>query len=356
MSSQEENNTENSIFLIVKDFVTDLLGTFPELDENLHDGLRDIHNNNFETEHAKEIPTYIENLYPQHFFDILNKNDSLFNESIFLLPSIDFSVLMRENISENTKQILWKYLLLLGFSVFSKTENLDAFGENAKNMFETLDQNELKEKLNEAMQDMGDLFDTSSINMEDLPDVNQMQDHISGLLNSKLGKLAHEIAEETVESFDLENATTVDDVVKGLMSNPTKLSSLVKNVSSKLDEKMKSGDLNEKELMQDANQILQNISSMPGLSNLNNLFKTMSKGNMPNPMKQQFAKSSMQEKLRKKLEKRQQEQQENNNNNSQETLEKVWKPDEESEPMEKSLRSNKPKNKKKKKKKNNNKK
>jgi hypothetical protein len=139
------------------------------------------------------------------------------------------------------------------------------------------------------------------------------------------------------------------------MSNPTKLSSLVKNVSSKLDEKMKSGDLNEKELMQDANQILQNISSMPGLSNLNNLFKTMSKGNMPNPMKQQFAKSSMQEKLRKKLEKRQQEQQENNNN-SQETLEKVWKPDEESEPMEKSLRSNKPKNKKKKKKKNNNKK
>ena len=89
---------------------------------------------------------------------------------------------------------------------------------------------------------------------------------------------------------------------------------------------------------------------MPGLSNLNNLFKTMSKGNMPNPMKQQFAKSSMQEKLRKKLEKRQQEQEENNNN-SQETLEKVWKPDEESEPMEKSLRSNKPKNKKKKKKK-----
>jgi hypothetical protein len=361
MNSQEANNTENSIFLIVKDFVTDLLGTFPELDENLHQGLRDIYNNNFETEDAKEIPTYIENLYPQHFFDILNKNDSLFNESIFLLPSIDFSVLMKENISENTKQILWKYLLLLGFSVFSKTENLDAFGENAKNMFETLDQNELKEKLNAAMQDMGDLFDTSSINMEDLPDVNQMQNHISGLLNSKLGKLAHEIAEETVESFDLENATTVDDVVKGLISNPAKLSSLVKNVSSKLDAKMKSGDLDEKELMQDANQILQNISSMPGLSNLNNLFKTMAKGNMPNPMKQQVAKTSMQEKLRKKLEKRQQEQQEQqeqqkNNNNSQEPLEKVWKPDDESEPMEKTLRSDKPKNKKRKKKKNNNKK
>ena len=194
MSSQEANNTENSIFLIVKDFVTDLLGTFPELDENLHEGLRDIHNNNFETESAKEIPPYIENLYPQHFFDILNKNDSLFDESVFFLPSIDFSVLMKENISENTKQILWKYLLLLGFSVFSKTENLDAFGENAKNMFETLNESELKDKLNEAMQDMGDLFDTSNINMEDLPDADQMQDHISGLLNSKLGKLAHELA------------------------------------------------------------------------------------------------------------------------------------------------------------------
>lgn len=353
MGTQETNTTENSIFLIVKDFVTDLIVTFPELEENLHDGLSDIRNNKFETSHAKEIPEYIEKIYPEHFFDILNKNDSLFDESIFLLPSIDFSILMRENISEKTKQILWKYLLLLGFSVFSKTENLDTFGENAKNMFESLDQDELKEKLNTAM---GDILDSSNINMEDLPDADQMQDHISGLLNSKLGKLAHDIAQETAESFNLENATTVDDVVKGLISNPAKLSSLVKNVSSKLDEKMKSGDLDEKELMKDANQILQNISSIPGLSNLNNLFKTMAKGNMPNPMKQQVAKTSMQERLRKKLEEKQQEQQQEQkqqqeqlNNNNKERLERVWKPDEEDDTMEKTVRPNKNKKKKKKK-------
>ena len=46
-------------------------------------------------------------------------NMNLFKEPVFLLPNIDFTILMNENVSEKTKKTIWKYLQLLLFSVFA---------------------------------------------------------------------------------------------------------------------------------------------------------------------------------------------------------------------------------------------
>ena len=305
----------NNVFGIVKDFTADLCNTFPEIKDNLHEGLVDILRDETTSENSNSVLTYLEETYPPHLFDILNKNEEIFANSAYFLPGIDFSVLWKENISDNTKDIIWKYLLLISFSVSSKANNFESFGAEAEKIFENLNEDEFKEKINEAFNDMSSMFenrDSSNINLEDLPNADQMHSHLSGLLDSKLGKLAHEIAEETASSMNLDGLSSVDDVVKNLMSNPAKLSSLVKNVTSKLDQKINSGDLDEKELMEDANSILKNISSMPGLGNINNLFNMMSGGLggkvNKGAMQQNLSKMNARDRLRKKLEQRKQQQ------------------------------------------------
>ena len=97
-----------------------------------------------------------------------------------------------------------------------------------------------------------------------------MHSHITGMLDGKLGRLAREIAEETAGELDLdlnENAG-INDVYDKLFKNPTKLMGLVKNVGSKLDTKIKSGDIKESELMEEATELMKKMKDMPGMDNM----------------------------------------------------------------------------------------
>jgi len=89
------------------------------------------------------------------------------------------------------------------------------------------------------------------INLDDLPNVDSVHEHLNGLLDGKLGKLAAEIAEETAKNFemDMNEEGDVGDMFKKLFKNPGKLMELVNTISTKLDSKMKSGDINENDLM-----------------------------------------------------------------------------------------------------------
>ena len=73
----------------------------------------------------------------------------------------------------------------------------------------------------------------------------------------------------------MEGATSVDDVFKRLFTNPTKLMDLVKNVGSKLDNKIKSGEIKESELLEEASALVDKMKTMPGMDNLENMFSKM---------------------------------------------------------------------------------
>ena len=85
-------------------------------------------------------------------------------------------------------------------------------------------------------------------------------------MEGKLGCLAKEIAEETAQdlNIDVENTTSVDDVFKQLFQNPSKLMNLVKNVGSKLDNKIKSGAIKESELLQEASDLVNKMKGKIG--------------------------------------------------------------------------------------------
>ena len=65
-----------------------------------------------------------------------------------------------------------------------------------------------------------------------------------------------------------------------MFKNPGKLMSLVKNVGSKLDQKFKSGEIKESELMQEASDLLSKMKGMPGMNNLADMLNKMGMGGM----------------------------------------------------------------------------
>ena len=116
-----------------------------------------------------------------------------------------------------------------------------------------------------------------------MPNLDGFQEHLSSMLEGKIGQLAKEIAEETAEEMakELGDVENTDDVLKAMMKNPTKIMGLVKKAGSKLDEKIKSGEIKKSELMEEAGELMKKVEGMPGMGNINKILKQMGVDGMP---------------------------------------------------------------------------
>ena len=57
--------------------------------------------------------------------------------------------------------------------------------------------------------------------------------------------------------------------------NPGKLMGIVNNISKKLDNKLTSGEINEKELMEEASSLIGKMNNIPGMPNIQDLLKNL---------------------------------------------------------------------------------
>jgi len=283
---------------IITDFTNDLLLTFPELKPSI-DKL-----DNLKTyDHCVET-------YPKIFFEILYENDTLFDKECFLLPDINFTLIMKENITEKTKKTIWKYLQLILFSILEKINSKKSFGETSK-IFEGVEEEELHKKIAQTMEEMKNLFvdisgihDTSGNDSGAKFDMDpeKMKTHLDDLMNGKIGTLAKEIAEEAKNSIGDEK-----EFMETVMKNPQKILSLVKNIGGKLEEKISSGQVKESELLEEATQIMDKIQDIPGLKEMMakmGLNGKMDFKAMANKMQQHMKGSKTKERLQKKRENR----------------------------------------------------
>ena len=306
-SKPNDIKTLTDIKKIVIDFTRDILVTFPEQKGTLNPHLQNLLNDSDINDSSLTVVySHCKKVYPERFFDILYQNVEVFNKSIEFLPGIDFSLLWADkDLTDKTRETIWKYLQLLLFTMVSTISDGSSFGDTAK-LFEAIDENEFKKKLEETIEQMQNVFtgngsnekeegsseegnttgeqgsEKPNINLDDLPDPKDIHEHVTSMMNGKLGTLAREIAEETASelNMDMEDASSVGDVFKKLFQNPTKLMSLVKNVGSKLDTKLKSGDMKESELLQEASDIMQKMKSMPGMGDLQSMLAKMGMGHM----------------------------------------------------------------------------
>jgi hypothetical protein len=338
---------------VIFEFLSDISNTFPEYKSTLSlfldsNGVKltTSESETAETQKQKVVTIlyeYCSKVYPERFFDILYKNEKLFNKQEYnvnthFLPNIDFSVLWNtEGISDATRETIWKYLQLILMTIITNIDDRKSFGD-AANLFEAINEDELRSKLEETIQQMYNMFEHTNATpptpnttpnadpASDNPDTNadpafdffdwaknmgannngnnananekepnanaeSIHDHISQILNGKIGKLAKEIAEETAKDVDFDmndfsgetaNGENVDfkNVFQKMFKNPGKLMSLVKNVGSKLDQKFKSGEIKESELMQEASDLLSKMKNMPGMGNLTDMLNKMGMGGM----------------------------------------------------------------------------
>ena len=354
---------------IILDFLRDIDCSFPEYHETLAKYLGYSHEMKpMPDELYIELYTHCKEVYPVRFFDILYKNEALFalesgNSTVSdasresgagsaggtngaskadkaqaseggsadrvsnMLPGVDFrDIWATEDIADNTKDIIWKYLQLILFSIVNNLSDMGSFGDTAK-LFEAIDDNELKTKLEEVIGEMGSMFGAGEGEQNDgstphahphqnmdetfkkatefmsqafegsqqtsgggptgpapssVPDASSIHEHLSGILNGKIGMLAKEIAEETAAdlNLDMENETSMKGVFQQLLKNPSKLSGIIKTVGSKLDSKLKSGELKESEIMQEASELMSKMKNMPGMNNLASMLSKMGM-NMP---------------------------------------------------------------------------
>ena len=306
---------------ILSDFIKDILLTFPEYENNLHPGLYALHHKEKNDAAIEEVIEHCKKVYPERFFDILYQKDAIFEQGpLYFLPQIDFCVLWKLDISDNTRTIIWKYLQLLLFTLVNKQTNSETFGDTAK-LFEAIDETEFKNKLEETIAQMTEIFNISGDKIGadipgtmPMPDVNHLQENINSMLEGNLGNLAREIAEETAEELTegLEDVTTVGDVFKKLFRNPGKLMSLVKKVGSKLDAKLKSGEMKESELIKEASELITKMNKMPGMKEMNQMLgqmglptnNKMNMGAFQAHMAQNMKAATTRERLQRKLEMR----------------------------------------------------
>ena len=314
---------------IISDFSNDLSLTFPEY---AHLWERWKVTENIPESMVQNLYFHCMDIYPERFFDILYQNDEIFHldstTNTFFLPNVDFKLLFNcPNVSEGTKNTMWKYIQLILFTIVGSIRDKSDFGRSM-NLFEGMDESVLQEKLTEAMKNMTDFFKSTSsregekeegdgegegekaesastdffekmaeefekrTKMEgdnavppNMPNPEDIHNHLKGLFDGKLGSLAKELIEELSEELkdtfnmeDMESTSNPKEVFAKMMKNPDKFMKIVKKINERFQEKMKRGDISQEEIMKEAGDMLKKLKEMGGNSKeMNDMFKNMAK-------------------------------------------------------------------------------
>lgn len=348
---------------IVTDMCNDFTTTFPEYSHlwNMYTKEAIIENPPI----FEELYHYCLGVFPERFFDILYKNQDIFEkdatQNVCFLPNVDFRILFHcDGVSDNTKNVMWNYLQLILFTIIGNIRDKAKFGEST-NIFDGIDENDLFEKLSDTMKNMTDFFQ----NMENdstftggeadgekeqdqecgdpddqekgeendfggfkmpkfpkMPDIKELHTHLKALFDGKIGSLAKELAEEITGDLssllgdDMKDVKTTKDVLQMLIKDPKKISGIIQKISEKLKHKMSSGEISQEELMKEATDLLGKMKEMGGgMDQFRDMFKNMgipipknAKIDM-NALNRMTSHQSMRERLKKKMMEKKQAQQ-----------------------------------------------
>ena len=378
MESYNENVSEpigvvmpTNFISVIMDFVNDLSTTFPEYNYLWDKWI----SKEVTVKEYENLFLYCLKTYPERFFDILYQNEEIFEPTntttTLFLPMVEFKMLFTcDNITPTIKQTIWKYLQLVLMTIMSSIKEKSDFGE-AANIFDGINEEELQDKLNDTIESLGDFFKsmenqdsnkTDSMGQEDsspmdnmksesfenmftnmaeqfgafdknseegshksnIPSADDINDHLKGIFNGKIGSLAKELAEELSDDImgllggEEANAGVKDtgDIFKKLMKNPKKIIDLLKTVSTKLNTKMKSGNISQEELMKEAGDLIGKMKGMGGKGEFSDILKNLTK-NMAgftggkgkvdmNSIARMSSQQSMRERMKAKLEQKKQ--------------------------------------------------
>ena len=218
------------------------------------------------------IKTFLNNI-ENHSKKIKNKDETIFQEN--LLPNIDFNELWKsENITERAKNNIWKYLqtfLIININLNSSKElqellagkTTDIDKKNKKDVKDLKNIKQLKDSINNINEEQNKKTENENKN-------NDIEDISSKLMDTSIGKLAQDIANEVnFEEMigDNLNSDNPMELMSNLMNNGNMMN-MFSTINQKVMEKLDEGDLNQNDFESEAANI---FSSMQD----NNMFKNM---------------------------------------------------------------------------------
>lgn len=268
------------------------------------------------------------------------------NMNVSFLPGVNFRFLYHaEGVSDKTREAIWRYLQLVLMTVLGSVNKSTDFGKTA-NLFEAMDENELQEKLTATMQEIGDFFtnfaegaesaqgtegaqgaegassnpdfkktmesmfegcfpndnqkdenDNDDDDADDerpnrgfdpkkmfgsMPNPETIHNHLKGLLDGKLGKMAKEFTEEFTGELEgmfeggaESEGKTSKDIMMDIIKNPQKMVAIFKKLAQKLQDKMKNGEISEEDLMKEMTELMDKMKSLGNEKEFKEMMKSL---------------------------------------------------------------------------------
>lgn len=302
---------EKQVFSIFSSFIRDLSKTFPEIKNCLY--------RNYEQEIVGEDLKLNSCPKIQCFLNKVNENSKLiedkdkkFFEIEDILEEISFRNLWVKNISDKTRNTIWKY-----FQTFTIINiNLNS-SKQLQEALSSMNEGEIKKEDIKDKQTAKDLKKlkklAEDVKTEQDGDELDLENMLGGLMDSNIGSIAKEVAssmkiDEMFGNID-ENSNPMD--VMAQMMNPEKMGNIFQNINSVMEGKMKNGELNEDTLKKEAESMYGDMANNPLFGNL---MKQMNTGNPRTETKEttestgtkestkESTKEEKKEKLKKKIE------------------------------------------------------
>jgi hypothetical protein len=256
---------ETKLFSLFSDFIRDLSKVFPEIKNSLYRNYEDclVDGSKCLCDFPK-VKRFLE-LIGDYEKYIVDKNLEFFDLEVEFLEEIHFNRLWEKNISNKTRESIWKYLQtfqLISINLKS-SEALNAALEGDKIDKSTLKDIKKMKKLSEEVQ--------SKAKSEE--GENELDKMLGGLMDSGIGEIAKEVAQGLdVESMfgNVDENSNPMELMAQLM-NPDKMGAIFNNINSVMEKKMANGELTQDGLKREA-------EGMMGQMGENPMFKNMMQG------------------------------------------------------------------------------
>jgi len=268
---------------VMSNFIDNVQNTFPEYTSIIQKWCTDM----------SKLWVFCKKKYIPNKGNILSKNVDIFDEhsthDTEFLPHIHFKNLWQyDGITEHTKDAIWGYLRLTLVSIDDTQIDLD-----------------------ECLVQVQELFSKqSTVPIEPVPsEVDTVPEpptdigELDNLFGGVLGTIAKDLATDMLNNpeYNCTDAGSVQEAMSNLFSNPSKIATIFKKVSDKLDQKMSSGEIDNSDILRETNSLFTKMQGMPGLKD-SNIFKDISKHLDPVD-KTSRGKENIKDRLRKKAKK-----------------------------------------------------
>ena len=247
---------DNKTLTLFKSFITDISKVFPEHKETINKNYSTILELDDISIDENDILSEFLNNIDKNSNDISNKNSDIFTDELFLIKEISMKSIWESDISEKTKQNIWKYLQAFCVINISRNSN-DKINEVLKSIEsneKVTDKKTVKEmkklkKMNENLKkdvEENNNEETKNKSIEELVD------------NTVIGNLAKEITEDL--GFNDNGEPDIAEIMK-----PENMMNMFQKINSTLSQKIENKELDMGNLFGEASGLMNNNDIMKGM-------------------------------------------------------------------------------------------